>query len=77
MEDFPTLHGPRNKTIGLEVISPSAHVEDHKQSDGSEKSAHKMLRLLIFRLLSISSEIKGPNQSQENVGQTRFQSSGA
>lgn len=24
MEDLPTLHGPRNKTIGLEVTSPSA-----------------------------------------------------
>lgn len=23
MEDFPTLHGPRNSTMGLEVISPS------------------------------------------------------
>lgn len=24
MVDLPTLHGPRNSTIGLEVISPSA-----------------------------------------------------
>lgn len=24
MEDLPTLHGPRNKAMGLEVISPSA-----------------------------------------------------
>lgn len=23
MEDFPTLQGPRNSTMGLEVISPS------------------------------------------------------
>lgn len=23
MEDFPTLQGPRNSTIGFEVISPS------------------------------------------------------
>lgn len=24
MEDLPTLQGPKNKTMGLEVISPSA-----------------------------------------------------
>lgn len=23
MEDFPTLQGPKNSTMGLEVISPS------------------------------------------------------
>ena len=27
MEDFPTLQGPRNSTMGLEVISPSVVVE--------------------------------------------------
>lgn len=28
MVDLPTLHGPRNSTIGLDVISPSVGSRD-------------------------------------------------
>lgn len=31
MEDLPTLHGPRNSTIGLEVISPSVERGNNKR----------------------------------------------
>ena len=36
MEDFPTLQGPRNSTMGLEVISPSV---GQKETTGIKTAA--------------------------------------
>lgn len=33
MVDLPTLHGPRNSTMGLEVISPSATARVRNRSE--------------------------------------------
>lgn len=57
MVDLPTLHGPRNSTIGLEVISPSAQVKwlggelgDVQHPGHLVRSAHAELQALLLLL---------------------------
>lgn len=46
MEDLPTLHGPKNKTMGLEVISPSAQmwINTNSKTGQEEKRAHNLFK---------------------------------
>lgn len=73
MEDLPTLHGPKNKTMGLEVISPSAQMWINTNSKtGQEKKkkeliiSSKMLWLLGSELFTASSNMRGNEQSQSS-----------
>lgn len=72
MEDFPTLHGPKNKTMGLEVISPSAQtgMNTDSQTEQERKSSLSLQRCCGCRvsrfLFNRSSKTKRGNQSQTN-----------
>lgn len=50
MEDLPTLHGPRNKTMGLEVISPSAQLvtKTDTEREGSRSSLSFFFQVTIL-----------------------------
>lgn len=57
MEDLPTLHGPRNRTMGFEVISLSAQVvtQTESQSDGLKRGTNILYRVPFFKVSACNS----------------------
>lgn len=51
MEDLPTLHGPRNKAMGLEVISPSAQFVTKTDIQGEGLRKIRKLMCCIIKVV--------------------------